>query len=91
MVGVGTNGSPSDYAKVGVSQEAPVSSFNPASSAKLYESPKEVVNVGYKAVTPAAPKTNGSVEVKKKSPTRTHSLPPRPTRPMVLKRIEVII
>ena len=86
LVGAGTNGGPSDYAKVGVSQEAPVSSFNPASSAKLYESPKEVVDVGYK--TPS-PKTNGSVEVKKKSPTRTHSLPPRPTRPMVLKRIEV--
>ena len=77
----------SDYAKVGLSHEAPVSSFNPASSARLYESPKEVSNIGYSA---PSNKLNGNGEtVKKKSPTRTHSLPPRPTRPMVLKRIEV--
>ena len=84
----------SDYAKLGLSQEAPgtlegsnpVSSFNPASNAKLYESPKEVGNIGYK---PANNKPGGSGgDGKKKSPTRTHSLPPRPTRPMVLKRME---
>merc|ERR1719312_552597 len=79
---VSRSNSTSDYAKVGVSHEAPVSSFNPSSSARLYESPKEVSNIGYK--TP----NNKPNEVKKKSPTRTHSLPPRPTRPMVLKRIE---
>ena len=83
MMTVSRNNSSSDYAKVGVSHEAPVSSFNPSSSARLYESPKEVSNIGYKAPN------NKANEVKKKSPTRTHSLPPRPTRPMVLKRIEV--
>ena len=75
-----------DYAKVGLTQEAPVSSFNPASNARLYESPKEVGNIGYKSTQN---KQNGTSESKKRSPTRTHSLPPRPTRPMVLKRIEV--
>ena len=74
-----------DYAKLGVSHEAPVSSFNPASSARLYEQPREVGNIVYKATQ------NGDQGSKKKSPTRTHSLPPRPTRPMVLKRIEVSV
>ena len=84
----------SDYAKVGLSKEAPsklqtsnpVSSFNPASNARLYESPKEVGNIGYKPSNKQG--GSGGGEGKKKSPTRTHSLPPRPTRPMVLKRIE---
>ena len=99
VVAVGGRGS--DYAKVGRSHEAPVqSSFKPAASARLYAAPgsQEAANIGYKA--PAAAQNSGSKsngpqqqqqqgETKKKSPTRTHSLPPRPTRPMVLKRIEV--
>ena len=78
----------SNYAKLGLSQEepTPVSSFNPASNARLYESPKEVGNIGYKSTNN---KQNKAPDSKKRSPTRTHSLPPRPTRPMVLKRIEV--
>ena len=77
-----------DYARLGVSHEAPVSSFNPASSARLYEQPREVGNIVYKA---ANNQNTGDQGSKKKSPTRTHSLPPRPTRPMVLKRIEVSV
>eukprot|EP00090_Calanus_glacialis_P037365 TRINITY_DN6425_c0_g1_i1.p1 TRINITY_DN6425_c0_g1~~TRINITY_DN6425_c0_g1_i1.p1 ORF type:complete len:1871 (+),score=328.76 TRINITY_DN6425_c0_g1_i1:592-6204(+) len=77
----------SDYARIGVSQEAPsfgpASSFNPASNARLYESPRDVANIGYKS-----PNNKPNAEVKKRSPTRTHSLPPRPTRPVVLKRAE---
>ena len=81
-----TNGS-SDYAKVSPkTQEAPASSFNPSSSARLYESPKDVANIGYTDNVPTNNQTNG-IKMKK-SPTRTNSLPSRP-RPMVLKRIEV--
>ena len=77
---------PGDYARLGVSHEAPVaSSFNPASSARLYEQPREVGNIVYKAVN-GGKTQNGD---KKKSPVRTHSLPPARTRPLVLKRIEV--
>lgn len=80
------NGS-SDYAKVSPkTQEAPASSFNPSSSARLYESPKDVANIGYTDNVPNNNQTNG-IKMKK-SPTRTNSLPSRP-RPMVLKRIEV--
>ena len=79
---------PSDYARVEVSQppdsSAPASSFKPASNARLYESPQDVADIGYKSPE----KPNGET-AKKRSPTRTHSLPPRPSRPMVLKRIEV--
>ena len=82
---------PSDYARVGVSQDVngsagPVSSFKPASNARLYESPQNVADIGYKSPD----KTNGGETTKKRSPTRTHSLPPRPSRPMVLKRIEQV-
>jgi len=88
LVAVDTSGrSSSDYARIGISQEAPscgpASSFNPASNARLYESPRDVANIGYKS-----PNNKPNAEVKKRSPTRTHSLPPRPTRPMVLKRAE---
>ena len=87
VVSVARGQASGDYAKLGVSHEAPVSSFNPASSARLYEQPREVGNIVYKATNTQ----NGEQGSKKKSPTRTHSLPPRPTRPMVLKRIEVIV
>ena len=83
-----TSRPPSDYARVGVSQEVngPVSSFKPASNARLYESPQNVSDIGYKSPD----KTNNGETAKKRSPTRTHSLPPRPSRPMVLKRIEQV-
>jgi SH3/ankyrin repeat-containing protein len=85
QLGVDTSGRPpSDYARVGEVAAAPASSFNPASNARLYESPQDVADIGYKSPD----KTNGET-AKKRSPTRTHSLPPRPSRPMVLKRIEV--
>ena len=86
VVSVARGQASGDYARLGVSHEAPVSSFNPASSARLYEQPREVGNIVYKA---ANNQNTGDQGSKKKSPTRTHSLPPRPTRPMVLKRIEV--
>ena len=82
-----SNRPPSDYARVGLIHEngAPISSFKPASNARLYESPQDVANIGYKSPE----KPNSETAAKKRSPTRTHSLPPRPSRPMVLKRIEV--
>ena len=80
-----TKSNSSDYAKVSPQKEQgpPASSFNPSSSARLYESPKDVANIAYSHNVPS-----NSVNKNKKSPTRTNSLPSRP-RPMVLKRIEV--
>jgi len=69
----------SDYARVETQtnskKRGPVSSFKP-DSVPIY------------STTQATGETIPGKSPKKRSPTRTHSLPPRPSRPMVLKRIE---
>ena len=61
-----------------------MSSFKPSDNAKLYASPENVQSVAFrpKATSPSAssPKKRGS------PPTRAHSMPPRPSRPQVLRR-----
>ncbi|XP_023341633.1 SH3 and multiple ankyrin repeat domains protein 3 [Eurytemora carolleeae] len=76
------SGTNPDYAKVSP-VTGPASSFKPAVNARLYESPKGIPDVAYKSSV-----KSDDVGAKKRSPTRTHSLPPRPSKPLVLKRVE---
>ena len=60
------------------------SSFKPSDSAKLYASPENVQSVGFRAGAAAGGEQQQAV--KKRSPTRANSMPPRPNRPQVLRR-----
>lgn len=63
------------------------SSFKPSDNAKLYASPENVQSVGFRAqAEDDSPTRNATAALKKRSPTRANSMPPRPTRPQVLKR-----
>ena len=68
---------------------APASSFKPSANARLYGE-TGVNNTANDGTTAATATKNGQTSPenggKKRSPTRTHSLPPRPSKPLVLKR-----
>ena len=87
----------SDYAKVCVkspdrdAEMSPRSSFKPMDNAKLYASPENVQSVVFRSEEESPTHRNASSgvadAVKKRSPTRANSMPPRPNRPQVLKRV----
>ncbi len=63
---------------------SPKSSFKPSDSAKLYASPENVQSVAFREQKQR--QEQQQQQVKKRSPTRANSMPPRPTRPQVLRR-----
>lgn len=87
----------SDYAKVSVkspdrdAEMSPRSSFKPTDNAKLYASPENVQSVAFRSEEDSPTHRNCASNAaneapKKRSPIRANSMPPRPNRPIVLKR-----